>query len=304
LFQHTVQDYKPDISALSTCPTKHNGVGTFRGLNKSLNNQLSFCLLEFEESLERLKIAAQKSLSEDSESDFEMSTKNVRKTAKQDPKFVEEIGGREVNLSQFINPLNDSFCFGFQVGTEFKPVNTSRSGKRFGSQEQITSALEKTNDAQKKTISDEQVDLKLKKNADTLTVNFRAIKKRWSLQDVGHKDAKCKMAHEFVALKKKNMQMYEKSINVQDAQPEIVSAHDYDEYFCKHLEDSCSQNFDGLSSGLLSSKRFGEDSQFASDCVDLIEKKSDQASKATWENADWLCKPRNYGTTIDLISNH
>merc|ERR1711935_106403 len=65
-FSNLDRDLKSDITALPTCPTKHTDTKTVSALNKTLNSKLSISLLEFEESLQRLKIAAQKSLSEDS----------------------------------------------------------------------------------------------------------------------------------------------------------------------------------------------------------------------------------------------
>lgn len=38
--------------------------------------------------------------------------------------------------------------------------------------------------------------------------------------------------------------------------------------------------------------------------MDLLEKKSDGEPEVTWDNGDWLCKPKLYGTMLDLITDH
>lgn len=155
----------------------------------------------------------------------------------------------------------------------------------------------------------------LQKNDKNLAVDFNGIKARWGLPDFCHTSSKMILVQSFAALNKINVCM---GTDRQQAREEVggegcgrLSAGGYDQYFCKHLEDSCcsqnGQNLDGLSESPAteqSSRKLPECFEgISSDYAELLEKKSDQGSKITWENADWLCRPRNYGTNIDLMCN-
>jgi hypothetical protein len=317
LFQHTEKDFKIDITALSTCPEKHDTANIIRNLNKSINAKLGLSLIVFEESLQRLKIAAQKALSEednhseDSLNPNQKPRKHRHRAPKRQIGLIDQLQPRELNLAQFLNPQNDPAIFtsNLRLGTAFTKVTTPKRTRRCKPKKEQTSLLTHDDATPRTPISDSQIDILLQKNSQNLAVDFSAIKTQYDLPNFCHKDSKNFLVQSFNNLSKKNVfvgtgrQQSRIEVMLKTSKPARLSPRGYDKYFCKHLDDNscCSKNLDNSSQ---SSGKLPECSSIlSSGCGGLLEKGSDQGSKIMWENADWLYRPRNYGTDIDLMCN-